>query len=446
MTLSSPTKFPASLHLCVSLLLVLIIAPEIRAADLDPIKLALLVDAMATRGSSYDAAELHTLDTAGLAAVLDYLLPDTAAAKQLPKGLPEDRVQALLHDLDANDFATREFATEELVAKARGNQAAIEQAAHGDSLEVRLRVERVLASWESKPAASLGAYLSGYWSYIEHIADPPRLKLLAERTVKALDSGMPENDRLHLIRLSIAGVAHGRDEPSCDLLRPLVRHTDVRIATFVTETVGKYKNEARFVPSLLVDALRSDRPQVVELAVCFVLGCEDPVRRSQVQAALRQLFETGPEPLKFQSCLPLLRDFQDADAWAYVIEQAGGTDNGRIRTALNWLGDTKPTSQPPAATLLAHFDRQLQSNPQVRRATAIALGKFQGEPAIRRLVNRLSDADDAVVREAEGCLLAQPDRALVKMLLIEQLREDNSLAKQNSTVFNSRIQTLLGKL
>src|SRR5687767_3181576 len=56
---------------------VLFVVP-LAAADIDPVKLALLVDGMATRGSSYDASELHALGKDGLAAVLDYLLPETA--------------------------------------------------------------------------------------------------------------------------------------------------------------------------------------------------------------------------------------------------------------------------------------------------------------------------------------------------------------------------------
>jgi hypothetical protein len=395
---------------------------------------------MATRGSSYDAAELHALETDGLAAVLDYLLPDTAPIKQQPQGLPEDRLQALLQELDADEFATRERATEALIATARGNREAIEQATHSDSLEVRLRAERILASWESRLANRLSTYLSGFWAYIEHIADRPRLQLLAERTVKALEPGMPEGDRLHLVRLAIAGVAHGRDGPSCDVLRPLLGHEDVRVATLVTETVGAYKTEARFVPMLLVDALQSGRQPVVEAALRFVLGCEDPARREQVQAALRRLFETGPEPLKFQACLPLLRDFQDSDAWSYVIEQAGSADNSRVRTALNWIGDTKPTTQPPPEVLLTRLDHIFKNDAGQRRAAVLTLGKFGGPSVIHRLIGQLSDADETVSHEADACLRAQGDRNLVKHLL--QAAAESS----EDSFLQSRVRQLLARI
>src|SRR5206468_1205775 len=137
---------------------------------------------------------------------------------------------------------------------------------------VRLRAERVIASWEPHYAERLNAYLSGFWAYLEGISDSARLQLLAQRTLQAFDQGMPAGDRLHLLRLCIAGVAHGRDDASCELLRPLIRHQDVQIATLVTETTGAYKADARFVPQLLVDALANDRAPVVEAALRFVVG------------------------------------------------------------------------------------------------------------------------------------------------------------------------------
>src|SRR5262245_45690291 len=64
--------------LCVSIFLCTLFSSVSDAAELDPVKFALLVDGMASKGSGYDAVELHGLGVDGLTAVLDYLLPDTA--------------------------------------------------------------------------------------------------------------------------------------------------------------------------------------------------------------------------------------------------------------------------------------------------------------------------------------------------------------------------------
>ncbi len=62
---------------------------------------------------------------------------------------------------------------------------------------------------------------------------------------------------------------------------------------------------------------------------------QDERRRAAVLRALRQVFHGNNEPLKFQACLPLMRDFQDSEAWLYVIEQVASSDTNRVRTAFN---------------------------------------------------------------------------------------------------------------
>jgi hypothetical protein len=438
LTLSSaPLRLCASILLCVGLG-----AASAYSAEIDPIRIALLVDGMASRGSGFDAAELHALGTDGLAGVLNHLLPDTAPpAPPIKPETPEADVRRLIARLDADDFRAREQATQELIFRARGRRALIEAAAQSDSLEVRLRAERVLATWESRPAERLSAYLSGFWTYVEGLSDPERLELLARRTMKAFDQGMPEGDRLHLLRLCIAGVAHGRNDESCNILRPLIAHQDVRIATLVTETVGAYKTEPRFVPLLLVDALANDRQQVAEAALRFVLGAQDDKRRRPIQSALRAIFESGPEGLKFQACLPLIRDFQDADAWIYVLDQTTSQDANRVRTAFNWIGDTKNCGQQPAGNFLKQLERSLaDQGASQRRATVAVLGTFAGEAVVRKLITLLANNDQNVARQAESSLLGQPDRELVRRLLAE------SVAIGRDAAFQSHAQSLLTKL
>jgi hypothetical protein len=359
----------APLRLCVSISVIAVLCgPTLGyAADDNSIKTLVLIEAMASRGAGYDASELHARGVEGLAAVLNHLLPDTAPpAAPLPPGPPEEEVRRLIARLDADDFRAREQATETLIATARGRREMIEQAAVSDSLEVRLRSERVLASWDTRPMARLDAYLSGLWVYLEGITDPPRLKLLAERTMKAFEQGMPEGDRLHLLRLCIAGVAHGRDDASCDLLRPLIRQADVRIATLVTETAGAYRMDAAFLPLLMIDALKNDKKPVVEAALRFVAGCQDQKRREALHGALREVFQKRDESLKFQASLPLLRDFDDADAIAYVTQQTTAGDADRARTALNWISDTKRSKSHKAETQAHKPEAQARDNTDSR--------------------------------------------------------------------------------
>jgi len=434
--------FSAPLRLCVRFFLAGILCNKIGvASEIDPIKIVLLVDGMAARGSSYDATELHALGTDGLTGVLDYLMPDTAPPKKLPEGPPEEEIRRLIIRLDADDFRVREAATEELIARARARKTLIEEGARSDSLEVRLRCERVLASWESRPTARLNAYLSGYWAYVEGIRDPAELEILAQRTIQVLETGMPEGDRLHFVRLCIAGVAHGHDDASCDLLRPLIRNADARIGMLVAETAGAYKTEPKFVPQLLVDAIIDQRPAVVEAGLRFVLGAQDPRRRSGILAALKQVFRGRDESLRFQACLPLIRDYYDADAWLHVVEQTAGKDVSRVRTAFNWIGDTKNCGMAAEKSFVTRLTPLLSSSiVEQRRAAVQALGTFVGPEVVQRLIGMLGDSDTSVSQQANACLLAQPDRQLVAQYL------ENVLAKSGDKLVHLRAKDLMSNL
>ncbi len=433
--------FPsAPLRLCVRILIVCLLANLTSADDIDPVKIAILVDGMATRGANYEATELHALGSDGLAAVIDHLLPDTAPPpKPALNGPPEAEIRGLIARLDADDFRAREAATQELIDNARGRRDLIHEAARNESLEIRMRAERVLASWDPRYSERLNAYLSGFWTYLEGISDSPRLQLLAQRTMKAFEQGMPEGDRLHLLRLCIAGVAHGHDDASCDILRPLIQHEDERIGVLATETLGAYKTEPGFVPEALVDALHSQRPAIVETALRFLVGQIDLHRRDRVRRALRTIFETRDEPLKFQACLPLMRDFADTDAWLYVLEQSIGQDDYRVRTARNWIGDTKPFAHAADSRLLKRLDDLLAGKVIDQRRVAVqTLGVFSGAPVVQRLIDLLGDNE--IWQDAWLRLMQHVDRPLVQSLL------ESTLARQVDPLVHDRCKDLLASL
>jgi hypothetical protein len=220
-------------------------------------------------------------------------------------------------------------------------------------------------------------------------------------------------------------------------LRPLIKHADPKVATLVTETVGAYKIERTFVPQLMIDALKDERAVVVEAALRFILGSDDPKRREPLRLALRELLEKGEEQLKFQACLPLMRDYNDADAWLYVLDQAASGDSNRLRTAINWIADTKNCGQNPPAKLAEKLQVLAASeNAETRRA--VALAAFSGEAVVQRLLVLLADSESTVSRQAEASLIAQPDHALVRQLLSE--------SNATNSFIDSRLRPLLAKL
>jgi hypothetical protein len=209
----------------------------------------------------------------------------------------------------------------------------------------------------------------------------------------------------------------------------------------VVETAGAYKTESKFVPQLLVDAITDERPSVAEAALRFVLGAQDANRRSGVLTALQQVFNSRDESLKFQACLPLIRDYHDSDAWLYVVQQTARKDANRARTAFNWIGDTKNCGQEAEPRFLERLTTSLPAAPvEQRRAGAQVMGTFVGRDVVLRLIAMLGDGDATVSQQANACLLAQPDKQLVAQLL------ESALTKSDDKLVHSRVKDLMSNL
>ena len=307
---------------------------------------------MELQGSAYDPKGLHELSIAGLTGVLDHFFPETAAVRKEEAKPPEDEVKRLIEQLGNDDFKIRESATDQLVARARPCRELLVKAALSDDAEVRLRAQRILAAWEPK-AGDLGdRTLGGLWTYLERIRDGERLDLLARRVVAEFQRGWPEGRKLHHLRLCVAGLAKGANEPSCEHLRKLVASQDSRIARFITETIGSYKSDGQFFPPLLLDALASERDDVASVAIRWIGKCQSSSRTSEIHKALRTIFERRDEALKFQACLPLIQEFDDADAWLYLIDETRSKAPLRSAAALSSLADAKHSGREASTELL----------------------------------------------------------------------------------------------
>jgi hypothetical protein len=373
--------------------------------------------AMELQGSAYNPKGLHELGTAGMAGVLDHFFPDTAAVKPQAKP-PDDDVKLWLGQLASDEFKVRETATEHLIARGKPSRDLLLKAADSDDAEVRLRVRRILAAWEPKAGGIGDRGLGGFWNYAEGLRDRERLDLLARRVLAEFRRGWPEGSKLHLLRLCVAGVAKGGDDASCDLLRPLVADKDVRIARFVTETAGSYKADNQFFPQLMLDALASERDDVVQVAIRWTQNCRESPQADAVRAALRSIFVKRSEALKFQVCTPLIQEFDDPDAWLHLIDQTQSKEPLRSASALSSLADAKHSGRVASEELLTKLVKPLASPTlSLRWGATKALGTHSGDAVVERLILLLGDAEQSVYDEAKRCLLKQADKALVRQQL-----------------------------
>ena len=372
---------------------------------------------MTTSGSAYNPKELHVLGLTGLERLLDRLFPETAPARKEDAPPARDEARRLVAQLGDEDFRIREEATRQLIAKGKPHHELLLQAADSDDAEVRLRARRILAAWMPQAGGLVEQALGGFWKYAEGIRDRERLVALARRSKLVLDRGWPEGSKVHLTRLCLAGVAKGGDEEACELLRPLLEHQDARVAKLVVETIGSYKDKP-FFPRLLLDALASERDEVVEAAVRWSQHSRESPREADVRRSLASVFTERSDPLKFQSCLMLTQEFDDPQAWLFLIEQTQSKEPLRAASAQSRLAGLSHSGRPATPELIDKLQPQLASPALAQRwGAAKVLGIHTGDEVIIRLVPLLADKEQSVRQEVRRLLLKQSNWSLVRELV-----------------------------
>lgn len=387
---------------------------------------------MSTSGSAFNPKELHELGLAGLERLLDRLFPETAPARKEDAPPARDEARRLIGQLGDEDFRVREEATRQLIAKGKSHRELLLKAAGSDDAEVRLRARRILAAWMPQAGGLVEQALGGFWKYAEGIRDRERLLALARRTRLVLDRDWPEGSQVHLTRLCLAGVAKGGDEEACEVLRPLLAHPDVRVARLVVETIGSYKDKP-FFPRLLLDALSSERDEVVEAAVRWCQHSRQSPRDAEVRRALVRVFSERSDPLKFQSCLMLTQEFDDPQAWLFLIEQTQSKEPLRAASAQSRLAGLAYSGQPASQELIDTLVPQLASPALAQRwGAAKVLGIHAGREVVVCLVPLLADKEQSVRQEVRRSLLKQSDRSLVREVVQREvaLRDDEQARQE----------------
>lgn len=373
---------------------------------------------MASDAGRFDAKELDAQGVPGLKLVLDWLLPETADSQ-----VTQQQVAAWIEQLGDDNFRVREQASATLLAVGHAFHDAIVAATRSDDAEVRSRAQAILDKWKARQE-DIGRYAAGFQMYVHGIKDRERLELLSRRTALALEKGLPADGRLLLLTFCLEGVARSGDDRCCDLLQPLLKHDDVRVAVMVTREIGSRRIHTLF-PRLLLDALKSDREPVVQEAVNWTPNCWDRARQPEVRKQLRRIFATGSEHLKFRVCFPLMHGFSDPEALRHLMSETKSKDTERARTAIGWIGDSCNYRKPVTDELLATLTPFLKSdNDELRRSAVYALGTYAGEQVVQSLVPLLADKEAIIVSEASYKLLEQPDKAMLKRCLQSAAQND----------------------
>jgi HEAT repeat protein len=422
-------------HACWALFLAVALAPARSYGLPPPDGIGPILAEMAERGTQFRAEKLHAMGLEGLSAVLDWFLPGTAEPKTAEP--PDGRVAELIAQLGDESFRVREAATQKIHRLGIVAQAALVEATRSSDAEIAWRAVRILRAWETERNQDVNRYTTGLNVYLSGITDEPRLQELARRSKLVLDAGLPAAPgRQHVVRLCILALARTGKDQYTDGLKPLLKHRERRVATFVTQAVAAGVAADGHYPAILLDALESEHQDIALTALNSVTAGTDAQQADELKRRLHALLKGNDETLKLQACRPLIAQFHDAEALDYVRTLLNGPKQelARKHQAIGVLGDPRAvgkTIDPKVLELLLSLIKSNETN--LRLPAVNALANHAGEDVVRALIPLLGDPLSSVSRAAVRGLQTQTDRKMVRGLLADAAKDgQNEKVKQQA--------------
>lgn len=391
-------------------------------AGTDDAEILSILDDMAAEGDQFRTERLHELGLPGLCALLDRLLPDTADPGRANES--RGRVARLVQQLGDEAYAARQSAAEEVFRLGPVVKPVLLEAVRSADAEISWRATRILRRWEAENNRDGSKHAAAFAAYVRAIDDQPRLEELARRAKIALVAGMPDDSRRELLLHCMSAVARSGEDRYCNVLEPLLRHEDVRVAVLVTETLGSESGD-RYCPAVVVRALEADRPEVVAAAIKCVSNCQDASRRGEVERLLIAVFRGDNQQLKFLASLPLLQDFTYREAVDYLLGQVRSGDEEHREAALGLIGDSRNFGVPVSPEILAALRPMLRADSDRTRLTALrTLSIYAGEEVVKSLIPLLDDPNASLATEVGYRLQHQTDKAMLRRLLDSAAKND----------------------
>jgi HEAT repeat protein len=380
-----------------------------------------ILSEMALRQHQFNPQRLHAMGTPGLSALLDELFPETASPK--PLRVPTATVDLLIEKLGGDSSLARQQAMNDLTQLGPAAEPWVIAAAGSPDAEVAWRARSVLRAWQQRIHDDKSMYLAAFSIYGSGIRDGQRLSELVRRTAMALESGELDDGRHSILEACIAILVASGHDLYTDPLKPLLKHRDPRVAVLVTQAAGVAAaslSEGRYYPGLLLEALRSDQPEVVSAAIDWTEFCNDAARAAEAQRLLIAIFEGSDEPLKFQASSSLMHRYDNSAARDFLLQQAMSSDMNRRSLALSSLCNRRrPGTAPDDKTLEVLGKLLKSSDSHLRYLTANALASYTGEKVVKLLVDALADSNNLTPSAVGDRLLDQPDTAMLRRELAD---------------------------
>ncbi|HYO24364.1 MAG TPA: hypothetical protein VEQ85_05385 [Lacipirellulaceae bacterium] len=224
-------------------------------------------------------------------------------------------------------------------------------------------------------------FAPAWTNFVNQVHDQSRLALIASLAVEGYKPGVAWGDRKMVLDASLHAVVQTKDDAVIGRLAPLLSHQDFRVWKALMNELRQVREDPSYYPALYFLAMDSGNPRIVEEALRWAPNCWDMPKRGKLLQSLRKVYDGMNEELKFQSCFPLMFDFNDQDAIAYLVEQTRSSDPDRARRAVTWLGDSCNSGRPAQPGVVEAIRMHLASrDPLMQSAAKGAMATYAEQP------------------------------------------------------------------
>ena len=416
--------FVATAKTCLTALLAVccLLRPMELSGKQPDLEILSILEDMGMQGDRFRPDRLHGMAAAGLSALLDRFLPDTADPTHT-RAL-QDSVAELVGRLGHESYRVRETATERLLNLGPVFAPSLLRAVGSPDAEISWRATKILRKWEADQKQGGNRQVDAFAVYLEGVADEERLQQLARRTLIGLQAGMPEGMRHKFLLECLRAVARCGQDVHSNLLAPLLKHKDVELAVLVTETMGSASGGDYF-PAILLDALKADREEVVATAVKWSSNCQDGSKKAEVKKCLIAIFKGDNSRLKFAASFPLLHDFNYAEAVDYLLTEVRSENKQHRARAMKLIGDRRHLGTPVSDKILEALRPMLRADDSKTRLAAVrTLSIYSGQEVVESLIPLLGDRKAMIATEVAYRLDHQTDKAMLRRLLAEAAKDN----------------------
>ena len=194
----------------------------------------------------------------------------------------------------------------------------------------------------------------------------------------------------------------------------IIDNIDIIDALSIIEFIGS-NAAGDYYPQLFLDLLSHKNEEIVNSIISRSSYCWDSNLCQKVKIKLQKIFNGKSEPLKFNSAFTLMHDYNDGDAYSYLIDKVENYNSispDTLSRAISWLGDSCHSGKIMSPRLESALSNHLQSDdPRIKRATLNTYLTYNGKNVIDAIIPFVGFELDFIAKQVTEKLLAYENKS-----------------------------------